>query len=221
MSKILLPSPGPWAWQQFLAKPDLQWVTGYSAKTLAYAWEASGGMPPEIDAALAQAFGPAETLLVIPERKTPLPGGRRESQSDVFVLVRHAGGLAACTIEGKVDEPFGPTVSDWMVDASAGKIERLNYICGLLGLRDCPPDIHYQLLHRTAAALIEADRFCANDAAMIVHSYSPERRWFAAFERFAGLFGRALLEDAVVFEVPSGRRLLLAWVNGEQHFRSM
>jgi hypothetical protein len=51
-----------------------------------------------------------------------------------------------------------------------------------------PPDVHHQLLHHTAAALIEAERFCAADTVMVVHSFSPERRWFGAFGRFVGWF---------------------------------
>ncbi|RYY05738.1 MAG: hypothetical protein EON55_25125, partial [Alphaproteobacteria bacterium] len=72
----------------------------------------------------------------------------------MFALVRHETGLVGCTVEGKVDEPFGPTVAQQMASPSPGKIERLAYLCDLLGISDCPPDVHYQLLHRTASALI-------------------------------------------------------------------
>lgn len=34
-NRILIPSKGPDDLQQFLAKSDLQWATGYSARTLA------------------------------------------------------------------------------------------------------------------------------------------------------------------------------------------
>jgi len=49
-NKIYIPSLGPSAWQQFLAEPDKQWRTGYSAKTLAHCWVHSDGLPPEIAA---------------------------------------------------------------------------------------------------------------------------------------------------------------------------
>ena len=219
MSKILVPSAGPAAWQQFLAKPDRQWVTGFSARTIAYAWEAQAGWPPEVAEIVAAAVGPTELLLAIPEHKTPLPGGQRESQSDVFALGRHAAGLIACTIEGKVDEPFGPTVADQMKGASVGKRERLDFLCRSLGLDGCPDDIHYQLLHRTVSALIEADRFAAADAAMIVHSFSPDRRWFDAFERFVALLGgTATAGKATVVTVPDGKRLVLGWACGDPQY---
>lgn len=108
-----------------LAKPDLHWSVGYSARTVAQSWEAANGLPPEIEVLLANAYGPVELLFATPEHKTPLPGGRRESQSDVFALVRHAAGLIACTVEGKVDEPFGPTVGQQMASPSPGRVERL------------------------------------------------------------------------------------------------
>jgi hypothetical protein len=35
---------------------------------------------------------------------------------------------------------------------------------------------------------MEARRFKTDGACMIVHSFSPTKKWFAAFERFANLF---------------------------------
>jgi hypothetical protein len=220
MSKVLVPSTGPEGWKQFLAQPELHWATGYSARTLAYAWEASPGLPPEIEELTEAAFGPGELLFAIPEHKTPLPGGRRESQSDVFLLVRHADGLGTYTIEGKVNEPFGPTVAEWLVSASPGKTERLRYICNLLGLSEARPDVHYQLLHRTASAVVEATRFDAKFAGMIVHSFSPENMWRDAFERFISLFSLTSESgEPLRIMVPSGKTLMLGWASGAQEFR--
>ncbi len=97
----------------------------------------------------------------------------------------------------------------------------MDYLCRRLGLSDCPGDVHYQLLHRTVSALIEADRFAASRAAMIVHSFSPERRWFEAYARFVELLGgTAEVDGATVVEVPGGT-LLLGWACGDQRFRGM
>jgi hypothetical protein len=43
---------GPESWQELLADPQKQWVTGYSARTLAHCWEDAEGLPPEIAAYL-------------------------------------------------------------------------------------------------------------------------------------------------------------------------
>ena len=37
-------------------------------------------------------------------------------------------------VEGKVSEPFGPLISDWIKNGSPGKEKRLSYLCGELGL---------------------------------------------------------------------------------------
>lgn len=222
MSRILVPSGGPDDWRQLLAQPDIHWERGYSARTLANAWEASDGLPPEVEHLLCAALGPVKLLFAIPEHKTPLPGGRRESQSDVFVIARHAAGLVTCAVEGKVDEPFGPTVAEWSVEMSPGKQQRLDYLCHLLGLQGCPTDVHYQLLHRTASAIIEAERFAAKHAAMVVHSFSPDRRWFEAYERFCSLLGcTAEVGVPAIRTAPGDVKLILGWVCGDQRFRAI
>lgn len=220
MSKILIPSQGASDWQRFLAQPELQWAKGYSARTLAYSWEAGDLPPSEVLDLMEEAFGPGEYLLGIPEYKTPLPGGSRQSQSDVFVLMRHEAGLAAYTIEGKVDEPFGPTVGEWSTNLTSGKRARLAFLCEILGIPSCPPHIHYQLLHRTASALIEAERFDAGLAGMIVHSFSPNLSWFEEFRAFAELLGFSIGPgEARSIQTPSGKRLMIGWAKGEEAFR--
>jgi hypothetical protein len=50
--------------------------------------------------------------------------------------------------------------------------------------------ISYQLLHRTAAALIEAERFNANTAVTLIHSFSGDRVGFKDYQAFISLFGK-------------------------------
>ena len=222
MSAIYVPSAGPDSWRRFLVHPDRQWVTGYSARTLAHSWEATGGLSEEVRAALEAVVTSPRLLLALPEHKTALPGGRRESQSDVFALIRSDEHLIAATVEGKVDEPFGPTVAEWLQDASAGKRVRLEAVCRLLGLSsELDGGVRYQLLHRTASAVIEAERFAAGAAAMIVHSFSPDARWFDDYARFTALFGvTAAIGSALQVRTPAGKPLYLAWAAGDQRFRA-
>lgn len=224
MNKILMPSPGPDAWKQFLADPEKQWRTGYSARTLAHCWEAANGLPNEIARLFtsSSSFGGVEPelLLAIPEHKVPLPGGRRESQNDVFALVRAGNYTISVAVEGKVDEPFGPTVGDWLANASDGKRERMAFLRATLGLTEpIPDDIHYQLLHRTASAVIEAERFKTDAAAMVVHSFSPTRMWFDSFAKFVGLYGHQIeAGEFVEAALPSGPPLFLGWACGDLGF---
>jgi hypothetical protein len=216
-SKIHLPSTGPADWRRLLADPEKHWKEGYSAKCVAERWESADGLPEEI-ARQFQALGlaPVELLLAIPELKTPLPGGERQSQTDVFALVRTARGVFACGVEAKVAESFGPTVAEWLTEASPGKLERLKYVCDLLGLPNPPLSaLRYQLLHRTAAALIEADRFGSAGAAMLVHSFCSQQTGLADFQAFATALGGAAAPDQPRFANPSGRvPLMLAWASG-------
>jgi hypothetical protein len=52
-----------------------------------------------------------------------------------------------------------------------------------------PGDLRYQLLHRTASAVIEAERFNATQAMIIVHAFGDDRGGFADFESFAQTLG--------------------------------
>lgn len=223
MTRIYVPSSGPLSWKSLLAKPDRHWAVGYSARTLANSWEAAEGLPPEIERLLAPLLKEVQLLVALPEHKVPLPGGRRESQSDVFALLRTGSDVVACTIEGKVDEPFGPTLGEWLVDASAGKLERLAFLQKILGLHEeIPRNVRYQLLHRTASAVMESDRFATSAAAMIVHSFSPAAQWFEDFRAFAALFGAQASPDrAVEVRLPSGKPLYLGWATGEARFRML
>lgn len=221
MSEIYVPSIGPDDWKCHLADPDKQWKRGYSARTLAYCWEEANGFPPEI-AALFESFGhKSELLLAIPEHKVPLPGASRgESQNDLFALARIGDMTFAITVEGKVNESFGVPLHAWLQDASEGKKVRLDYICKKLGLATLPSgEIYYQLLHRAASAVIEAERFKTDSAAMIVHSFSPERLWYPEFARFASLFDTEVAPDHLVAVRPTGRPpLYIGWACGDLHF---
>lgn len=215
--KIFIPSVGPEDWQRFLADPEKQWKRGYSAMAAALSWEAANGVPPEISKVLG---GSVELLLALPEHKVALPGGNRESQCDVFALVRVADETMAIAVEAKVNEPFGPTVGQWMVNASRGKIERMGFICDLLGLSAPPPgNLRYQLFHRTAAAVLEANRFKTAKAAMIIQSFSQEHRWIEDFQAFVELFGLKVEPgQARTSILPSGIPLTLGWAVGSATF---
>jgi len=207
--QIFIPTDAPEDWQRFLADPEKQWRDGYSAKSTAIHWEKSRGLPSDIKGVLIESgFNNTELLLAIPEWKTPLPGGRRESQTDVLALVKSREGLIVCAIEAKVAEPFGPTVSEWLVNASDGKQARIGFLKDLLGLSGEIGHLRYQLLHRTASAIIEAQNFDAHAAAMIVQSFHPDALWKEALEAFAQATGLTL---GTLGQTIQGATLLLGW----------
>jgi hypothetical protein len=68
---------------------------------------AKKGLPPVI----AKLFGEdAELLIAIPEHKVLLGDTGRESQSDVFAIIKANNRTIAVTVEGKVNESFRPTI---------------------------------------------------------------------------------------------------------------
>ena len=215
---ILIPTKGPEDWKHLLADPDLHWKEGYSAYALAHRWEEAQGFPKEIKEALEsiQALDDFELILAIPEYKVRLPGGGKASQNDIFCLARNRHGLASIMVEGKVNEPFGPLVKEWYVDPSPGKVKRLNFLCRTLGLDpDQVQEVRYQLLHRTASAIMEAKRFKASVAAMLIHSFSPTYNWFEDYAAFADLFGVYTSMDQVHSAGKIGDiGLYLAWIKG-------
>jgi sigma54-dependent transcription regulator len=222
MTGFLIPTRSPDDWRSLLADPDKHWRDGYSAKSLAFAWESAGGFPPEVRAALEATpeFASTELLLGIPEHQVMLPGGSRPSQSDLWVLGRTVDGLVSMTIEGKVSEPFGPTIEEWLVDASPGKRERLAFLQRQLGLEtEVPSNIRYQLLHRTASAVIEARRFRAHRAVMLVHSFSDQDSWLDDFVRFAALMGCDAAPGRIAKAgVDSDLPIHLGWIRGDRRF---
>lgn len=222
MGKVLIPATGVEDWRKLLADPVKQWKWGHSAKATAHCWQKADGFPRRVKSVLSKSpdLAGLEALVVIPEHQVPLPGGSRPSQNDVWVLAGTRSDLVSIAVEGKVSEQFGPTVSEWYSQPSPGKKKRLQYLCDELGL-DCPPDgdVRYQLLHRTVSALIEARRFHARHAVMVVHSFSQEHEWFGDYERFLSLFKVQAVVNKVVRACRRGKVILhFAWVCGQKRY---
>jgi len=223
MSSILIPASGPDDWARFLADPG-HWRSGYSAKCLACCWHAANGdFPPEIRTVLRTSplLATAEILVAIPEHQVRIPGSGRASQTDLWILARTDAALASIAVEGKVAEPFGETVGDWLSDESANKQTRLKGLAEILGVETIPGDIRYQLVHRTASAVLEARRFLASHAVMLVHSFSQHDQWFEDFRHFVMMLGGSPRKDSlVVIPTSSGPTLHVGWVRGAEQFLS-
>lgn len=212
----------PEDWQLQLAEPNKQWKSGHSAKALAYCWMEAGGFPSSVKSVFQKSkyniFKDIDFLAGFVEHKVPLPGGVRPSQNDIFVLAKNKKDVVAIAVEGKVSESFGETIRDWLKDESKGKKTRLKFLSELLQLnQDNLHEIRYQLLHRTASALIEAKRFNASTALMLVHSFSQTHEQFDDYSNFASLFGiTAQLNTIHLAKQIDDVNLYLAWIVGEK-----
>lgn len=222
MTKILVPATSPEDWKQFLADPEKQWKSGYSARSLAHCWHEADGMPPEVISILGQlpSLKNLKTIFAIPEHKVALPGGAAASQNDVWVLAESKEGLVSIAVEGKVSESFDKTVGEWFKHETPGKEKRLRFLCNQLGLDYPPPlEVRYQLLHRTVSAILEAKRFRTYEAVMVVHTFSRTNEWLEDYQYFLSLFGlEAGVDQAVTTEIADGIHLSFAWVHGSEKY---
>lgn len=219
--RILVPTRSLNDWKGLLAEPEKHWKPGYSAMLTAQTWENASGLPLEIasvfEASENDHFKGLELALAIPEYKVILKGGARPSQNDVFALLTSAKGLTALTVEGKAREDFGPTLAQWQCKVSGkGYRPRLRHILENIGLKDPIPDhIRYQLLHRTASAVLEAKRFHCMVAVMIVQSFvkSDFENHFKDYVQFIQLYGKTPTKDNLILLARINEIMLYsAWV---------
>ncbi|MDZ5472413.1 hypothetical protein SM124_11705 [Bacillus sp. 31A1R] len=219
MGKFYVPSHGTISWRELLADPQKQWKQGYSAYELAHSWEGANNLPSSVEKVFKKSMNPlfkeVEVLYGFPEYKVPLPGGSASSQNDLYVLAKVQNKLLTIMVEGKVSEPFGETVGSWLGDTpSEGKRKRLKYLLDLLEIDEREVlDKRYQLIHRTASALIEALKVNANNALMLVHSFSETGKWFEDYAEFVTLFQLSPEKNAIVGPVQlNGIDLYFGWV---------
>jgi hypothetical protein len=221
MTHFYLPTKSAECWRGLLADPDKHWRDGYSAKSLAVCWERGGGFPPEVAAAFRASGIPSfESLSFVvgfPEYKIQIPPStRRPSQTDLMVVARAGRELVVLAVEGKVEESFGELVSDWRQHETQGKKERLRFLTDYLGLTgEQLNTIRYQLLHRTASALLTAERFTASHAVMLVHSFSHHQTGFSDYSAFLRLFGvQAAAGTVQPAATLHGKQLYFSWITG-------
>src|SRR5208282_882738 len=190
MRRVFVPTSSGSDWQRLLAKPDLHWKRGASAMTAAACWEdAAGRLPAEITA-LLQSSGEKSLLgqrllIALPEWEVPLEGGETSSHTDVLAICRNESGLCVIAVEAKVHEDFGPLIGQKRKNASPGQVERLESLRKLFDVQHFEDNVRYQLLHRTASALLTARDFHATAAVMLVHGFQGPATSRKDFETFA------------------------------------
>ena len=126
-------------------------------------------------------------------------------------------------VEAKVDEPFGPRLEEKRLNASEGQLERIRFLENCLSCNEpLEGSIRYQLMHRTASALLTAKQFYAPIAVMLVQSFSSESKWRNDFDAFAEAVAvKKLTNDLLELPSSEGVRLLIGWCTGSAEFRSM
>ena len=199
MNRLCIETRGISNWRDRLAKPNTQWKQRFSAFETAVSWEnascSPGGLPEQIaELFRGSVFGEATLLLAIAEHKVPLIGGLADSQCDVWALLSTASGHVSLSLEAKANEPFGQgnqSLKDWLAAGESEKSrqnrrDRWKHIAD--HLPSAAPDAYslvpYQLLHRCAAAVIEAKRFGVPNAVFVVQAFNSPDESFDQFSMF-------------------------------------
>ncbi|MCP4607524.1 MAG: hypothetical protein GY845_02245 [Planctomycetes bacterium] len=218
MGKFYIPANKPEDWKALLAKPDLHWKDGHSAKMLAESWQGANDFPRSVKKVFRKSgidlFKDIKILMAFPEYPVSLPPrGGRASMNDIFVLAKSNNELISIAVEGKVAEGFDVTVAEWLSKEGKGKPTRLKFLREELLLKDKKIDhIHYQLLHRTASALLEAKKFNTKHALMLVHSFG-ENEGFEDYCEFLELYGLRGKVNSLTKTKINGINLYFGWVN--------
>jgi hypothetical protein len=192
--------------------------------TTTASWEdANDTLPKEITATLDSSLDKdlvgLKLLAAIPEWQVALEGGETASHTDVLAITRNDRGLCVIAVEAKVDEDFGPLVKDKRTELSVGQRSRLDYLQSLLGITNLDDGIRYQLLHRTASAILTAREFHAHVAVMMVQSFGKKASLHEDFDAFChALDAQTLPGGMTVVRSFSQPRLFLGWCNGDLRF---
>ncbi len=222
---FFIKASNPLDWKSKLAEPEKHWKNGFSAKALADSWMNAKGFPKSVKDVLNKSpypiFNNIEFLFGIVEHEVALADRFHPSQNDLFVLAKSNNKLVSITVEGKVSESFDVTIKEWLNNASEAKKKRLKYLSDLLQLdQENLLEIRYQLLHRTASALLEAKRFNASTALMMVHSFSPNHEWFDDYSKFVNLWeGTSAKRNEIHFAKRiDSIDLYLVWITGNMKY---
>ncbi|MCA9231778.1 MAG: hypothetical protein KIS63_00320 [Caldilineales bacterium] len=184
MASILIPTLGSTDWRSLLGDPGKHWKRGKSAFECAVSWESAKqnprGLPDQVAAMLdaCELTNGGALLLGIPEHQVVIEGGGHPSQNDLWALLRTPKATISMAVEAKSGEPFDKYVAEWIRDASSqsGKPKRLASLKKVLGIGEANLEgIRYQLMHRTASPLLEATRFHASAAVLLIQSFGGEK----------------------------------------------
>lgn len=213
MVQILLPADSPADWSRLLdggaRTPALE--------ALARAWQDAEGLPPEVEAVFAssEALPELEPILALPLHRVPGPDEAAPDPLDLWILARTPEQLVSVAVEAAGEEAprvGGAQHGAELASEGGGRVERL---CAELGLGAPPADSTlFHLLRRTADALLEARRFHALHAVLLVHALGPGNAGFEAFSQLVSLFGEASEPGRLVTVGRPGVSLHFGWARG-------
>ena len=217
--RILIPTLGPTDWRRLLSVPQEHWKRGRSAFETSISWEYAAdskrGLPDGICAAFDQVveLRDAEVLMAIPEHEVALKGRGQGSHSDVWALLKTGAKYISLSVEGKAGEEFGDPIPQWL--STSNRTSRWHDLCKILQVPPSPvPNLRYQLFHRTASSILEAQRFVISHAVMIVQNFPSVNAKWSDFEQFVIHLGAQPVRGRIV-NVPRSDSIMLflGWID--------
>ena len=144
----------------------------------------------------------------------PAFGGGRAKHSRLDEFMCFTVGKKACALGFELHRgDFGTKIGIWLEDPPLdNRKNRLKGVCKTLEVdHRRVHHLGYKLLWLAYAVVHEADRLDCNAAALAVRAQPSARGHFDEFKAFLGAYGRS--DDLAFVTLPSGKLLLLAWVN--------
>ena len=228
MSRLFVETRGPCSWRDRLVNPGLHWRRYCSAFETAISWEtaskSSSGLPAALEQLLGNGgFESPVLLLAVAEHQVELPGGRAASQSDVWAMINTAAGVVSMTVEAKVREAFGDEhLETWLIGTSEqsaiNRKARWEYIRTHLPVADSYLRVRYQILHRCAAAVIEAKRMGCPNAAFVVQAFDKRDEGksdinFTEYEAFCAALKLPASRGSLSTTSIDGISLSVGWID--------
>lgn len=223
MSRIVSTSLGPATWRAGLADPHLHWRRSKSAWEMAVSWESrrhsESGLPHEVEAVLEahSAFQNPRLLVGVVEHRVRLDTPKTPSQNDLWAMLLTDDGHVSVAFEAKAGEDFDRRISDWLTSDKdpTAKRKRLRWLCDVLGVQGEPPTrLRYQLFHRAASAVLEAKRWRASKALMLVQSFADSPTSWQDYVDFAALLGVTATRNSISGPARADNiDLYLGWVD--------
>lgn len=187
---------------------------GYSAFECCQSWKSISNQLPEplsriLSKSGIEVFRDIKPLWVIAEHPVFLDSLKTPSRNDIMAFCENAADeKIAIAVEAKCREPFAERVNKWITLPDAPilprqgklfpdtmqpvprKVRRLQFLNMVLGI-EIQPDSHlrYQLLHRTASAIIEGRNLSARAAVMVVQAFTASVENFFDFSDFCDTLG--------------------------------
>lgn len=225
MSRLFIATRGPCDWRSRLAKPEEQWKRRFSAFETAVSWENAAGSRSGIPPALVKllhsgGYEEAALVFAVAEHKVSLDGGGHASQCDLWAMVNTSRGMLSLSVEAKVAEDFGTeSLGEWLASGKSSRSpqnrqKRWEHIQKFLPrTEDTYSKARYQILHRCAAAVIEAERLGLKHAAFVVQAFEAPAERFHDFEEFCGVLRVPAVRGSMAVTSAGGVSLGLGWVD--------